>query len=88
MVCGVPVVTTNIPAHLGVVHDGVDAVLVPPDDPEQLAAAIASLFQDPQLAERLARATREKATREHALPEMIARHVALFADLSRSTSAR
>jgi glycosyltransferase involved in cell wall biosynthesis len=88
MVGGVPIVTTNIPAHLGVVNDGIDALLVPPDDPEQLAAAIVSLFEDPPLAERLARAAREKAAREHALPEMIARHVALFTDLSRSTSSR
>ena len=60
---GRPVVTT---AHAGVgdlVMDGVNGLLVPPDDPRALRAALARLSQEPGLAERLGRGGRETAER-------------------------
>ncbi|HEX8173181.1 MAG TPA: glycosyltransferase family 4 protein [Thermoanaerobaculia bacterium] len=86
MASGIAVVTTRIPPHEGVVEDGENALLVSPGDVDALAAAILRLFREPRFAEQLGRAARAKALREHALPEMIRRHVAVFSELA--TSAR
>jgi glycosyltransferase involved in cell wall biosynthesis len=64
MACGVPVVTTTggaLPEVVG--RDGETAVLVPPDDPEALAAAIADLLDDPVARARLGAAGRERVLR-------------------------
>jgi phenylacetate-CoA ligase len=56
---GLPVVTTppgDIPA---MVRDNETGTLVPPDDPEALAAAVAALLESPQRAARMAGLARE-----------------------------
>ncbi len=44
---GMPVVATGIGAHAELVRDGVTGLLVPPNDPAALAAAIDRLLEDP-----------------------------------------
>ena len=64
MACGVPVVTTTggaLPEVVG--RDGETAVLVPPDDPGALAAAIAGLLDDPLARARLGAAGRARVLR-------------------------
>jgi glycosyltransferase involved in cell wall biosynthesis len=51
---GVPVVATDLVGIPEVVRDGETGLLVPPDDPPALAAAIARLVRDPELARELA----------------------------------
>lgn len=51
---GLPVISTNIPNIAGVVDDRVTAWLVPPDNPEALADAIATVIADPAVRHRLA----------------------------------
>jgi glycosyltransferase involved in cell wall biosynthesis len=58
MACATPVVTTGISGIPELVSDGVDGLLVPPDDPEALAAAIRALDEDRGFAERLGAAAR------------------------------
>jgi glycosyltransferase involved in cell wall biosynthesis len=61
MACGVPVVTTTggaLPEVVG--RDGETAVLVPPDDPGALAAAIGGLLDDPAARARLGAAGRAR----------------------------
>jgi phosphatidylinositol alpha-mannosyltransferase len=53
MAAGVPVVATEIEGYASVVDDGVNGLLVPPKDDDQLADAIASLLRDPDLRARL-----------------------------------
>jgi glycosyltransferase involved in cell wall biosynthesis len=50
---GVPVVTTPVSGIPEVVHDGVSGLLVPPDDPTALAAAIERVLSDVGLRQRL-----------------------------------
>jgi glycosyltransferase involved in cell wall biosynthesis len=61
MACGVPLVATTggaLPEVVGT--DGVTGLLVPPDDPGALAAAIARLLDDAELRARLGAAGRER----------------------------
>jgi phosphatidylinositol alpha-mannosyltransferase len=61
MASGRPVVASDIPGYREVVDDGVEGILVPPRDPEALAAALVRVLRDPGLAERLGRAGRSRA---------------------------
>jgi glycosyltransferase involved in cell wall biosynthesis len=53
LACGTPLVTADTPAARELLVDGESALLVPPGDPEALAAALRRLAADPQLAARL-----------------------------------
>jgi glycosyltransferase involved in cell wall biosynthesis len=62
---GVPVVATRVGAAGEMVRDGDTGLLVPPDDPAALAAAINRLLDDPTGAARLGRAAAADACRRH-----------------------
>lgn len=53
MASGLPVVCSNIPGYREVVRDGVEGLLVPPNDPSALAEAVARVLTDPALASSL-----------------------------------
>jgi phosphatidylinositol alpha-mannosyltransferase len=61
MAAGVPVVASAIPGYDEVVRDGVDGLLVPPNDANALAKALRRVLEDPNLAAGLTRAGRERA---------------------------
>jgi len=53
MAAGTPVVATDVGGVADVVRDGDTGLLVPPEDPAALAAAIVRVLRDDELAERL-----------------------------------
>jgi len=61
MAAGLPVIATDIPGYREVVSDGVEGLLVPPRDPEALAAGLVRVLTEPELAVRLGEAGRERA---------------------------
>jgi glycosyltransferase involved in cell wall biosynthesis len=61
MACGVPVISTNVGGLPYLLSDGVDALLVPPDDAEAMAQAALRLLRNPEETERLVQAARRKA---------------------------
>jgi glycosyltransferase involved in cell wall biosynthesis len=61
MAAGIPLIASDIGALRDVV--GAGGMLVPPDDPPALAAAIATLFDDAALRDRLSREARAVADR-------------------------
>ena len=61
MAAGLPVVASAIPGFDEVIRDGVDGLLVPPGDLEALTRALGRVLDEPELAERLRRAGRERA---------------------------
>ena len=74
MVCGVPVVATNVSSLPELVADGETGLLVPPDDPAALARAIEWALADPALGP----AGLERARREFSVQRMADRTVALY----------
>ena len=54
MACGLPVVSTNVGGIPHLIEDGVSGLLVAPDDPAAMAAAVIKLHHDPELASRVA----------------------------------
>jgi glycosyltransferase involved in cell wall biosynthesis len=73
LAAGLPVVATDVGGNRELVRDGETGLLVPPDDPPALAAAIGKLLSDPELAARLgaagARLVRESLTVDRMVDE-------------------
>jgi phosphatidylinositol alpha-mannosyltransferase len=61
MAAGLPVVATDIPGYREVVSNDVEGLLVPPRDPEALAAGLVRVLGSPELAARLGGAGQERA---------------------------
>jgi len=61
MACGLCIVSTNVGGIPYLLEHEVDALLVPPDDPDAMAAAVHRILTEPGLAERLSRNARKKA---------------------------
>jgi glycosyltransferase involved in cell wall biosynthesis len=79
---GRPIVISDLPVLREVLQPEVDALMVPPEDPDALLAALERLRDDPALRERLAASALERARSEFTW-EGRARHV-----LERYVSAR
>lgn len=61
MAFGVPVVASNLASVRAIAEHDRTALLTRPDDPADLASAIASILDDPGLADRLGNAARRRA---------------------------
>ncbi len=58
--CARPLVVTDVPGCRHFVRDGVEGFVVPPENPQALAGAIAKLAGDRELRERMGRAARAR----------------------------
>jgi glycosyltransferase involved in cell wall biosynthesis len=63
MACGLCVVSTDAGGVRDLVREGEDALLVPPNDPDAMAAAVRRILTEPGLAEKLSRSGRARALR-------------------------
>jgi glycosyltransferase involved in cell wall biosynthesis len=73
MAMGRPIVATDRAILRDYVEDGVDALLVPPEDPAALRAAVERVLGDPELARSLGAAARARVERAHTSREFAAR---------------
>ncbi|MCC2675630.1 MAG: hypothetical protein K0R58_2577 [Ramlibacter sp.] len=71
MMAGVPVLATRSGGPEEIVVDGVTGVLVPPDDPARLSAALARMLEQPQLRASCGRAGRERAHAQFSLASYV-----------------
>lgn len=80
MALGRPCVSTPVSGVPELIEDGVDGLLVPPDDAPALANAIASLLKDQAACDRLGAAAREKILRCFDIRKNAAEAAALLHD--------
>jgi len=78
-----PVVATEIPGNRAVVEHGRHGLLVPPGEPSALAATVAGLLADRDLARRLGQAARQRVREQFLLSQSARRHLELFQRLVR-----
>ena len=81
MAAGCPIVATNAGGVPEIVRHEGEALLVPADDPDAMAAAIERLLADKALGERLGRAAAERARTEFPLWRFGARFREIYAGL-------
>jgi phenylacetate-CoA ligase len=63
MACGVPVISTNVGGVPYIVHDGQTALLVEPDNAQQMAMAIVKLHGDKEMRQIFADKGQTEAAR-------------------------
>lgn len=76
--CGRAIVATDVPGCRVIARDGVNALLVPPDDPAALADAIDVLARDPALRQSFGAAGRRMVEEEFSSARIGAETVALY----------
>jgi glycosyltransferase involved in cell wall biosynthesis len=83
MLCALPIVTTPVGAILEAVSDGGTALIVPPRDAAAIAAAIARLLDDADLAGRLGMSARRVASADFSRESMLDRMESVFRQAAR-----
>ena len=78
---GVPIVSASMPGCCEVIRDSSNGFLVPPHAPDRLAARIIDLLCDRRTARMMAGRAEELVTQKFSLRMIVARHVALSAEL-------
>lgn len=79
--CGTPVVASNFGGFPEVVRPGETGLLVPPQNPPVLAAAIRDLLDDPALRERMGRVGREWVTAQFSWSSVAERVLAAYREV-------
>jgi glycosyltransferase involved in cell wall biosynthesis len=78
---GLPIVSTSMPGCCEVIRDGYSGFVVPPHAPDRLAARIIDLLGDRKTAEIMANRAEALVAQKFSLRAIVARHVALYAEL-------
>lgn len=84
MAAGLPLVATAVGGVPGLVEDGVTGLLVPPDNPERLAAAIATVALDASQCKAFGDAGAKRAGR-FSMEAMVTAYAALFEQVARGS---
>jgi glycosyltransferase involved in cell wall biosynthesis len=87
MALGVPVVATDIGGSRELVEDGRTGLLVPVDDPRQLASAVMAVLGRPERTRLMTARARELVTTRFTLEQMVSSYAALYEE-ALQTSAR
>ena len=85
MACGLPVVTTSVGSIAEIVSDGVNGVIVAPQDAMALANVLAALIDDPPLRERLGTRALADARSRFGDARMVERMIEVFAEATRAS---
>jgi glycosyltransferase involved in cell wall biosynthesis len=85
MDAGLPVVATRVGGIPDLIDDGVEGLLVEPQDPDGLGEAIARVLDDPQEAERMGERGRERRRREFDIDVMVENLQNLYLELHAAT---
>lgn len=81
MAAGLPCIATRISGNTDLIEDGVNGLLVPPENPEALARAMVSLLESQPLREKLAHSARSVVRHRYAISSVAGRYVDLYENL-------
>ena len=81
MACGVPVIVTDLPGQADIVTLNACGIVVPPNDPEAIAAAVARLAAEPDRARSMGARARAGAVERYSWDAAAARTHAILVDL-------
>jgi glycosyltransferase involved in cell wall biosynthesis len=81
MASGRAVIASAVGGIMEAVVDQESGLLVPPEDPEQLAAAIEELVEQPELRDRLGRGGKTRVTQGFLAAQMVAGYDRLYRDV-------
>jgi len=81
LAAGLPVIATSVPGLREVVINNVTGILINPDDPAALAAAIQTLRQNPEIRKSLGKAGASRALCTFSIEKNIRAHEKLYADI-------
>jgi glycosyltransferase involved in cell wall biosynthesis len=83
MMAGLPIVATSV-GDIPNVVTGETGVIVPPHQPEMLAAALEELLTDAERRQNMGKAARERALQEYSVDVWMKRHLQLYEDVIHS----
>jgi glycosyltransferase involved in cell wall biosynthesis len=83
MMASLPIVATSVGDVPNVVTEEM-GIVVPPRQPEELAAALEELATSPERRREMGRAAKDRARQEYSLDVWMQRYVRLYSDLLRS----
>jgi glycosyltransferase involved in cell wall biosynthesis len=78
MACGLPCVATRVSGSEDIVLDGVNGLLVDPEQPSELAQALRRIIEDVDVAERLGREGRATVASDYQLSTVVEQCVKLY----------
>jgi len=85
MAAGKPVVAVHRCGPAEIVRNGIDGILVPPDQTEAMADAVLELVADRDRARRMGRSGRERAAQAFSLRDFLPRVESLYAEILAAT---
>jgi glycosyltransferase involved in cell wall biosynthesis len=81
MAVGLPTVATDVGGNPEVIQNGVNGLLVKPNEPAALADAISSLLENPHFASQLGAAGRQRVRRHFGFAQLTSNVDALYTEL-------
>jgi len=88
MACACPTIYTKLTCGPEIVNDGVDGILIDPDQPREISQSILAVVMDDMLAQRLSAAGRERALRSYTLAHLLPANETFFAGVINSFNGR
>jgi glycosyltransferase involved in cell wall biosynthesis len=78
MACGLPCVATRVSGSEDAISDGVNGLLVEPEQPAEMAQALRRIIEDTDLAQRLGREARTSVVRDYQLATVVEQCLELY----------
>ena len=82
MSAGVPVVASNVGGIADVIQDGIQGILIEPDDPSALIGALQCLLGDSELRNRFGNAGRSHVEEKFSISRMTESHLEIYGSVS------
>ncbi|MEW5804098.1 MAG: glycosyltransferase family 4 protein [bacterium] len=83
-----PIVTTSIPANAELIEHQVTGLTIPPKSPEHIAQAINRFVQDPEFAQKCARAARQRVVERYTIDRMFRETWDLYINLLKNKNIK